>query len=62
MKTLLYISGVFTEKAHLLSTVINNLEAKSDYYEKATLSFVVYHGDFLHKKYIEAGILEGSAA
>ena len=32
-------SGTFCGKAHLLSTVINNIKIMPDYYQKATLSF-----------------------
>lgn len=50
-------SGIFCEKAHLLSTVISNIEISSDYYQKAVLSFVVKEDDPLCKKYQENGVL-----
>ncbi|XP_073987271.1 decapping enzyme, scavenger isoform X2 [Rhodnius prolixus] len=39
--------GIFTEKSHLLSSVINNIELLPDYYQKATLSFVLREGENL---------------
>ncbi|XP_066597820.1 m7GpppX diphosphatase isoform X2 [Prorops nasuta] len=50
--------GIFVEKAHLLSSVISNIELIPDYYKKAVLSFVVFKGDLLFKKFQEIGILE----
>lgn len=41
----------------MLTTVISNLEIDSDYYQKATLPFVVHKGDPIFKKYQELGIL-----
>ncbi|XP_058806145.1 m7GpppX diphosphatase-like [Phymastichus coffea] len=49
--------GIYCEKAHLLSTVISNIETCSDYYQKAVLSFVVKDDDPLCKKYQENGVL-----
>ncbi|XP_001605474.1 m7GpppX diphosphatase [Nasonia vitripennis] len=49
--------GIYCEKAHLLSTVISNIEIASDYYQKAVLSFVVKEDDPLCKKYQENGVL-----
>lgn len=43
--------GIFCEKSHLLDTVINNLELMSDYYQRATLSFVLRENDKLLEKY-----------
>lgn len=45
------------EKAHLLSTVIRNIELMSDYYTKAVLSYVVAEGDGLYTKFLEEGII-----
>lgn len=42
--------GIFCEKSHLLDTVISNIELLSDYYQKATLSFVVSSTDTLWEK------------
>lgn len=42
--------GIFCEKSHLLLSVINNLELMSDYYQKATLPFVVLENDSLFEK------------
>lgn len=36
--------GIWCEKAHLLDSVINNLEIMSDYYQKATLPFASFEG------------------
>lgn len=45
--------GIWCEKSHMLDTVINNLELMSDYYEKATLPFVLYEGNKLLNLYEE---------
>lgn len=45
------------EKAHLLSTVIQNIEMIPDYYQQTILSFVVAENDPLYKKYQEHGVL-----
>lgn len=39
--------GIWCEKSHMLDTVINNLELMPDYYEKASLPFVLYEGNKL---------------
>ncbi|KAK1123795.1 hypothetical protein K0M31_008486 [Melipona bicolor] len=49
--------GIYVEKAHLLSTVIRNIELMSDYYTKAVLSYVVAEGDGLYTKFLEEGII-----
>lgn len=43
--------GIFCEKSHLLDTVISNIELMSDYYQKATLSFVLRENDSLWDEY-----------
>lgn len=43
--------GIFCEKSHLLDSVIDNLELWPDYYQRATLSFVVREQDPLYSKY-----------
>ncbi|KAH8295354.1 hypothetical protein KR018_010401 [Drosophila ironensis] len=45
--------GIWCEKSHMLDTVINNLELLPDYYEKATLPFVLYEGNKLLDLYEE---------
>jgi len=45
------------EKAHLLSTVIRNIELMSDYYTKAVLSYVVSKGSTLYEKFKSHGVL-----
>lgn len=39
--------GIFCEKSHLLDTVIDNIELMPDYYQKATLPFVVFENNEL---------------
>ncbi|KAH8417367.1 hypothetical protein KR222_009876 [Zaprionus bogoriensis] len=45
--------GIWCEKAHMLDTVINNLELVSDYYQRAHLPFVLYEGNKLLDLYDE---------
>lgn len=45
--------GIFCEKSHLLDTVINNIELMPDYYQRATLSFVVKETDVLYEQFNE---------
>lgn len=40
-------SGIHAERAHLLTTVINNIALVPDYYKKGTLPFTVRHTDKL---------------
>ncbi|XP_003693320.1 m7GpppX diphosphatase [Apis florea] len=49
--------GIYVEKAHLLSTVIRNIELMSDYYMKAILSYVVAEQDPLYIKFLKEGII-----
>lgn len=49
--------GVHVDRAHLLSTVINNLELMPDYYTKCILSFLVFEGEPLCAKFREHGII-----
>ncbi|EDW97785.1 m7GpppX diphosphatase [Drosophila yakuba] len=39
--------GIWCEKSHMLDTVINNLELMPNYYQRATLPFVLYEGNKL---------------
>lgn len=50
--------GIYVEKAHLLSTVIRNLELMSDYYKKAVLSYVVCEGRPLYEEFKSHGIFK----
>ena len=50
-------TGISVERAHLLSTVIQNIELMPDYYQKATLLFAVAENDPLYKEYQEHGVL-----
>lgn len=43
--------GIFCEKSHLLDTVIDNIELMPDYYQRATLSFVLKETDALFEKF-----------
>lgn len=47
--------GIFCERSHLLDTVIDNIELISDYYQRATLSFVLKESDSYFNKYITDG-------
>ncbi|XP_017778004.1 PREDICTED: m7GpppX diphosphatase [Nicrophorus vespilloides] len=49
--------GIYTERAHLLSNVISNLELLSDYYQKVSLPFVVQENSTLCKILKSKGIL-----
>lgn len=49
--------GIFVERAHMLSTVISNIEIAGDYYERATLSFVISEGESLCSEYINKGMV-----
>ncbi|KAJ9579719.1 hypothetical protein L9F63_004645 [Diploptera punctata] len=50
--------GIFTEKSHLLSTIIENIELMPDYYQRVTLPFVVKETDNLFLKYEEKGMIK----
>lgn len=52
--------GIYVAKAHLLSTVISNLELMSDYYTKAVLSYVIYKDSPLYEKFKSHNALEES--
>jgi m7GpppX diphosphatase len=41
--------GIFCEKSHLLSTVIDNIKLIPDYYQRATISFAVREKDKLYQ-------------
>ncbi|KFB51793.1 hypothetical protein ZHAS_00019946 [Anopheles sinensis] len=44
--------GITCEKAHLLSTVISNIELLPDYYQRATLSYTLKETDKLYEKFV----------
>ncbi|XP_055620848.1 m7GpppX diphosphatase [Toxorhynchites rutilus septentrionalis] len=46
--------GIQCEKSHLLSTVIENIELLTDYYQKVTLSCVLNERDKLYEKLVAA--------
>ncbi|KAF9407825.1 hypothetical protein HW555_012281, partial [Spodoptera exigua] len=43
--------GIYAEKSHLLDTVIDNIEMKPDYYQKATLPFTIREMDNIFNIY-----------
>lgn len=47
--------GIHVEKAHLLTTIINNIEMQSNYYQKASLNYVVKQSDPLFSLFEEKG-------
>uniref|UniRef100_A0A182Y9N3 m7GpppX diphosphatase n=1 Tax=Anopheles stephensi TaxID=30069 RepID=A0A182Y9N3_ANOST len=53
--------GTGCEKAHLLSTVINNIELVGDYYQRATLSYTLKETDKLYAKFLAAAVEEPAA-
>uniref|UniRef100_A0AAR5PA77 m7GpppX diphosphatase n=1 Tax=Dendroctonus ponderosae TaxID=77166 RepID=A0AAR5PA77_DENPD len=50
--------GILAERAHLLTTVISNLELISDYYQKATIPFVVRENDSLFEELAKQNLLK----
>ncbi|XP_076263023.1 m7GpppX diphosphatase-like isoform X2 [Rhynchophorus ferrugineus] len=50
--------GILAERAHMLMTVINNLNLMPDYYEKATIPYVVRENDKLFETLEEKGFLK----
>jgi hypothetical protein len=46
-------SGCTVERAHLLSSVIHNIQQKDHYYKEAPLTFLAFEGDKLLKRYHE---------
>uniref|UniRef100_A0A182RW85 m7GpppX diphosphatase n=1 Tax=Anopheles funestus TaxID=62324 RepID=A0A182RW85_ANOFN len=53
--------GTGCDKAHLLSTVINNIELLGDYYQRATLSYTLKETDKLYAKFLAAESEEPAA-
>lgn len=49
--------GILAERAHLLTTVINNLEITSDYYKKATIPFILRENDGMFLPFEQQGLL-----
>lgn len=50
--------GIHTERAHLLTSVINNIELLSNYYQVATLPFTLKESDKLFSVLKEKGIVD----
>lgn len=48
--------GIYCERSHLLDTVINNIELMPNYYQKATLSFVIKGSDSYYRKYLSNAV------
>lgn len=51
--------GIGCEKAHLLSSVISNLEVAGDYYQRATLTYTLKETDRLYAKFVAAEQSDG---
>lgn len=47
--------GIYAEKAHLLDTVIQNIQMMSNYYKKASLPFTIREMDNLFNVYESIG-------
>ncbi|XP_001359051.3 m7GpppX diphosphatase [Drosophila pseudoobscura] len=54
--------GIWCEKSHMLDTVISNLELLPDFYQRATLPFVLYEGNKLLDLYEEKITVRSVAA
>lgn len=50
--------GSACDRAHLLTTVINNIKIKSNYYQEVTLPFTIKQEGNLFSKYEELGIVK----
>lgn len=55
-KRIIFFLGINVEKAHLLTTIINNIEMQNNYYQKASLNFVVKESDPLFNRFEEKGM------
>jgi len=52
---LYYLTGINVGKAHLLTTIINNIEMQGNYYQKATLDYTIKESDPLFNQFEEKG-------
>ncbi|XP_008474762.1 m7GpppX diphosphatase isoform X1 [Diaphorina citri] len=52
--------GINTERAHLLSTVIQNIQLLPDYYQKATIPYTLTEADPLYETFCDKGLLKKS--
>ena len=50
--------GFGADRAHLLRDVVQNIDFKTDYYKKATLTFVVRENDNLYVKLKDHGYFD----
>lgn len=53
-----FVSGIYAERSHILSSVIGNIELMPDYYQKVTLPFVVKETENLFLEYEKRGIVK----
>ncbi|KAK6632409.1 hypothetical protein RUM44_007451 [Polyplax serrata] len=53
--------GCGTDRAHLLSTVINNLELMNNYYQMSNLNFTIRENDKLFDRYESYGLVKRTA-
>jgi m7GpppX diphosphatase len=53
-----FVSGIYAERSHILSSIIGNIELIPDYYQKVTLPFVVKETENLFLEYEERGIVK----
>lgn len=51
---MIFYSLVFGKHSHMLSTVINNIELVSDYYQRSTIPFVIKETDPYYGKYCQS--------
>lgn len=49
--------GSYVERAHLLDTIINNINLCNHYYQKSTLSFPIKHNDPLYSLFADKNLL-----
>jgi len=48
-------TGINVGKAHLLTTIINNIEMQGNYYQKASLDYFIKESDPLFNRFEEKG-------
>ena len=49
-------TGVTTERAHMLTEVISNIELVDDYYQRVTIEFPLREKDLFYQDIIKASI------
>lgn len=50
--------GIYADRAHLLDTVINNIEMMNDYYKKSAIPFTVREMDMFFNVYETNGYVQ----